>query len=200
MLTTIIHVCDKFHKDRIIFWGSRLVTVDRWSDWWQYPFSEISLWGKTGVHDACSSSSSASNQSFLQQARWPSGLRCWPLQYRPWFYDCRHGFELWLGNSLGKKNLYWMREVISQWMPSVTISVHPWLGTQPTWDQCSPTGLSKAGGVSSSMICENQKDPLLSIKKSRGLSLIWGFLHTFVPQNGLRITVMVTDWKHLEFA
>ena len=32
LLTTIIHVCGKFHEDRIIFGGSRLVTVDRRTD------------------------------------------------------------------------------------------------------------------------------------------------------------------------
>ena len=32
LLTTIIPVCAKFHEDRIIFGGSRLVTVDRRTD------------------------------------------------------------------------------------------------------------------------------------------------------------------------
>ena len=32
LLTTIIHVCAKFHEDLIIFGGSRLVTMERQTD------------------------------------------------------------------------------------------------------------------------------------------------------------------------
>ena len=102
------------------------------------------------------------------QARWSSGLRRWLLLYRPWFYDCRRGFKPRLGKVLNQKQ-YWMPQVIhSRWMSSVTISVHPLLGAQRVSDQCSPTGLSKAGGVSTVLWCEHRKDPLGSIENSRG--------------------------------
>ena len=130
--------------------------------------------------------------------RRPSVLRCWPLQCRPRFYDCRRWFEPQLEKVLSQK-LYWRPGVVSMWTPSVKISVHPWFETARL-RLVHPTGLSKAGGVSTVLWCKHRKDHLGSIEKIRGLYPIAGFRHMFVSQTGLRITVMATDWKRLEFA